>query len=166
MIARYFLNEELQDEDADAEASIYAFKHKGRYEKQEPELRKSQWWRSANASKRAKEALEHAKLKKKLDEEKADVKVKALRHTLSTAFARNVLPPRNDERESCYTESEDEGEFNPPKQGKEISKVVLEPHQTEAKDRRTSTTEKRTIPTLKSSKLLKRQPEVQVIEVH
>ena len=100
MTAKYSLNEELQDEDQDTEASIKALRQKETYQKQEPEERKSPWWTSANASNRAKEAFEHAKLKKELDEQKVDVKVKALRSTLSTAFAKNVLPPPKEERES------------------------------------------------------------------
>ena len=70
MIAKFSLSEELQDEDADAEASIKAFRQKGGYEKQEPGKRKPPWWTSANASKRAKEAFEHERLKKNLDEKR------------------------------------------------------------------------------------------------
>ena len=91
--------------------SIKAIRQTGRYTKEEPQereehlKRQSPWWTSKNAAKRAKEALEHERLRKKLDGKKADVKAKALRNTLSTAFAKNVLPPPKDEDEISSSSS-------------------------------------------------------------
>jgi hypothetical protein len=63
MITKYPSRQELQDEDTDAEVSFKAFRQRGRYVKEEPEERKSPWWTSANASKRAKKAIDQTLLK-------------------------------------------------------------------------------------------------------
>ena len=63
------------------------------------------------SEKKGKEARDHKRLTQKLEEKRADVKVKALRNALTTAFAKNVLPPPKDEEESSSSSSyETDGE--------------------------------------------------------
>jgi hypothetical protein len=113
MIAKYSLNEESQDEDTNTEASIKALRQKGRYVKEEQDERHSPWWTSQDAAQRAKAQKEKMEAKKRIEEKKIEPKVKAVRNTLSTAFANDLMPPHIEEEEesssdSYYTDSEEE----------------------------------------------------------
>ena len=87
-IAKYSSSEVLQDEDTDGKVSIKAVRQRGRYEKEEPKEQEPPWWTSANATKQAKEAVEQKAKRQKLEEKRAEAKVKAVRNTLSTVFAK------------------------------------------------------------------------------
>ena len=81
--------------------------------------------------------------KKQQQKTKAEVKIKALRNTLSKVVAKNVLPPPKDEVERTSSsneyETDEEGNFSPPEKGKEIptTTLVLKPKQTKERRERT-----------------------------
>ena len=155
MVAALQEEKEDQVDEMEEEVSIKAFRQ-SRDSKEDHDGRKSPWWTSEEAANQAKEALEHARIKKN---KQAEVRIKALRNSVSLAAVKRPLKEESEESsyssdESSYDEDDIEAsevgreiKSEPQSKGKSLSKEP--PRSTlrlEPRTERTMTTEKRTIP--------------------
>ena len=87
MVATLQEEKEDQVDEMEEEVSVKAFRQ-SKDSKEDHDGRKSPRWTSKDAANRAKETLEHARIKKN---EQAEVRIKALRNSVSLAAVKKTL---------------------------------------------------------------------------